>query len=398
MHDSSAHVDSYRKRLRTREYFSGENVSYIGAKTKHARSILCKSFSPLYLALAKSEQEVSVAERAGERFRGHVKPKNEAHFTAHTQRVHSVLSEADGHWRRLLKGACLLVVFPFGVSCAYGRRTHRRSNQDLLRHCLSPSFYSEKPIFSIELYPVSCEYPSVDGKERRCGLAAAEHGRQRRHGKTAVGAFSMVVLGGKPKGLPVVRTGLLTRQAQPPRLAAWPNRTDKSMSTEIIPVSSLLEMGEEPRILDVLLAEHLGFERERAIRELIARNRDELEAYGGLPCHTANPGKQGGRPGKAYWLNEGQALVICALSRTDKAAEIRKAIIDVFTAYRRGKLVDVAAHYRRPPTPQTPPAPALSVTKFYLQQNNAHSLVDIYISVPMRCVAPIMHAYEQIRH
>lgn len=170
------------------------------------------------------------------------------------------------------------------------------------------------------------------------------------------------------------------------------------MATALIPVTSVVEIDDEPRILDTMLAERLGFGRATSIRILIERNRAELSLYGSLHRRDANPGKQGGRPGKAYWLNEGQALVICALSRTDKAAEIRKAIIDVFMAYRRGKLVDVAAHYRRPPTPQTPPAPALSVTKFYLQQNNAHSLVDIYISVPMRCVAPIMHAYEQIRH
>ncbi|WP_454016984.1 hypothetical protein [Azospirillum sp. Marseille-Q6669] len=44
------------------------------------------------------------------------------------------------------------------------------------------------------------------------------------------------------------------------------------------------------------------------------------------------------RPGKAYYLNEGQALVICALSRTPQAALVRRQIIEVFLAYRRGVL------------------------------------------------------------
>lgn len=121
------------------------------------------------------------------------------------------------------------------------------------------------------------------------------------------------------------------------------------MLNALIPIQTIEEIESEPRILDIELARGLNFTRERDIRELIARNRDELEAYGGLPCRTANPGKLGGRPGKAYWLNEGQALVICALSRTPRAAAVRKLLIDVFMAYRQGKLVHVREHHRRPP-------------------------------------------------
>ena len=70
----------------------------------------------------------------------------------------------------------------------------------------------------------------------------------------------------------------------------------------------------EPRVLDLRLAERLEFERPRVIRELITRNQPELETLGGLPCHTANPGAQGGRPGTEYWLNEAQAILICMRS------------------------------------------------------------------------------------
>ncbi|AWJ82708.1 hypothetical protein TSH58p_03750 [Azospirillum sp. TSH58] len=96
----------------------------------------------------------------------------------------------------------------------------------------------------------------------------------------------------------------------------------------------------EPRVSDVILAERLGFGQPRDIRKLIERNRAELETYGEICATVAqNTDPMGrGRPGKAYYLNEGQALVICALSRTPQAALVRRQIIEVFLAYRRGVL------------------------------------------------------------
>lgn len=135
----------------------------------------------------------------------------------------------------------------------------------------------------------------------------------------------------------------------------------------IIETSTLVEFEDEPRILDVVLAERLGFALPRHVRELIDRNRDELETYGILSCRTTNSkiepyqedtgfrmpsgnsARGRGRPAKAYYLNEGQALVICALSRTPKAAQVRKLLIDVFMAYRQGKLVHVKEHRRSLP-------------------------------------------------
>ncbi|AWJ82666.1 hypothetical protein TSH58p_17675 [Azospirillum sp. TSH58] len=111
----------------------------------------------------------------------------------------------------------------------------------------------------------------------------------------------------------------------------------------------------EPRVSDLVLAERLGFDKPHNIRKLIERNRAELETYGALVEATgvfstvektsgevsdrqSETPNRGGRPGKAYYLNEGQALVICALSRTPQAALVRRQIIEVFLAYRRGKL------------------------------------------------------------
>ena len=94
----------------------------------------------------------------------------------------------------------------------------------------------------------------------------------------------------------------------------------------------------EPRVRDLTLAERLGFERVHKVRDLIGRNLAELEAHGGVFSTMEKTSETGGRPGIAYWLNEPQALLICMFSRTPKAAEVRRALIDVFTAYRRNQL------------------------------------------------------------
>ena len=99
----------------------------------------------------------------------------------------------------------------------------------------------------------------------------------------------------------------------------------------------------EPRILDTDLAVKLGFDRPRKIRELIERYMQELTTYGVCPAVGRTSGPQGGRPSTAYYLNEEQALLVCVLSDAPKAREARFQIISVFTAYRRGTLVPVAA-------------------------------------------------------
>ncbi len=104
--------------------------------------------------------------------------------------------------------------------------------------------------------------------------------------------------------------------------------------------AALRDSDGEPRIRDLDLAQRLGFDKPHNIRNLITRNAVELRTHGDISATAAeNTDPQGrGRPGKEYWLNEGQALVICALSRTPQAAMVRKALIDVFLAYRRGQL------------------------------------------------------------
>src|SRR5262249_206263 len=140
---------------------------------------------------------------------------------------------------------------------------------------------------------------------------------------------------------------------------------DAAHASKAIKLRDVVEwLDEEPRISDARLAERLGFERLRVIRELIGRHRAELLSYGVLateenspkvglkpqpPYATAvraestpkawvsdaefiEPRRQGRRkpgPVSGYYLNEGQALVLCALSRTPAAAAIRRELITV---------------------------------------------------------------------
>lgn len=113
----------------------------------------------------------------------------------------------------------------------------------------------------------------------------------------------------------------------------------------------------EPRILDVKIGEALGMAQPLNIRATIEANRMELEGFGSI--HAARElieaGKGAKREVTRYYLNEPQALLLCMFSRTEKAAAVRKALIEVYQAYRSGalapaeKTVAVRPHERRRP-------------------------------------------------
>lgn len=71
---------------------------------------------------------------------------------------------------------------------------------------------------------------------------------------------------------------------------------------------------------------------------VIKPNMAELAAFGVISRREKTSGPRGGRPGTAYYLNEEQALLVCLLSRTEKAKQARAEVIRVFTAWRRGEL------------------------------------------------------------
>lgn len=91
----------------------------------------------------------------------------------------------------------------------------------------------------------------------------------------------------------------------------------------------------DPRILDIRVAEALGFRRPAAIRQLISRHSRHLVKLGGV-IHTAwrSPDSlRVGRPPKAYWLNKKQALYICTKSDTSRATEVTIQMVEVYDAY-----------------------------------------------------------------
>lgn len=110
------------------------------------------------------------------------------------------------------------------------------------------------------------------------------------------------------------------------------------------------DIDNEPRVQDICLAGALGYARSYKIREMITRNEAELMAYGSLPLRR---GQSRGQSFTEYFLNEGQALLICMFAKTVAAAVVRKALIDVFMEYRLGRIekpIKVQAHNRRTST------------------------------------------------
>lgn len=100
-------------------------------------------------------------------------------------------------------------------------------------------------------------------------------------------------------------------------------------------VSDLHVMAAEPRVRDLELGERLGFDRARDVRKLIERNLVELGAHG--TCATVAHVVRG-NPVTEYLLNEPQALLVCMFARTPKATEVRRQVVEVFLAWRRGEL------------------------------------------------------------
>lgn len=117
--------------------------------------------------------------------------------------------------------------------------------------------------------------------------------------------------------------------------------TYKNKKVSIMSLLSISDLNttinHEPRVHDLKLAEALGMEQPRNIRQTIESNKVELEGYGGICTQLVQNGKRG-RPSTEYWLNEGQAMLLCMFGRTERAGQVRKAIIDVFIAYRRETL------------------------------------------------------------
>lgn len=107
---------------------------------------------------------------------------------------------------------------------------------------------------------------------------------------------------------------------------------------EPLSLSDLDGIGEEPRIKDIRLGECLGMAQPWDIRRTIEANRPELERYGPLRAApdmvTIGSGAQ--REVTAYYLNEPQALLLCMFSRTERAADVRQEVIELYMTVRHG--------------------------------------------------------------
>jgi anti-sigma factor RsiW len=129
---------------------------------------------------------------------------------------------------------------------------------------------------------------------------------------------------------------------------------------------TLHTINNEARILDTDLAQNLGYQLPRQVRELIKRNEAELNGFGTLSHVTTN--SSGGRPATAYYLNEEQALLVCMFSKTENAMLVRKQIIATFMAYRRGQLV---------PAAQTPAVPRTFAEALRLAADQAEKIEQL---------------------
>ncbi len=95
---------------------------------------------------------------------------------------------------------------------------------------------------------------------------------------------------------------------------------------------------DEPRVRDIDLAERLGYERPRKIRDLIERMVVARKLSNIHQCPTVGrwPGQIAAVPITEYFLTESQALKVAAKSETEPADALLDEMIAVYVAARRG--------------------------------------------------------------
>lgn len=100
----------------------------------------------------------------------------------------------------------------------------------------------------------------------------------------------------------------------------------------------LQEINGEAVIKDTVLAERLGYKNTRDIRQLIKRMIEARNFGDALPCSIEEKPQNGGHTVLAYYLNEKQSLKVISKSETKNANDIMDQVLDVFIAWRNGKL------------------------------------------------------------
>jgi hypothetical protein len=88
---------------------------------------------------------------------------------------------------------------------------------------------------------------------------------------------------------------------------------------------------------DLDIAEWLGLAEPYSIRDTIERNRAELERHGVILVRQAKI-SGAGRPTSENYLCFEQGMVICTLSRTPRAEDVRTMMIQVFSRVVKGEI------------------------------------------------------------
>ncbi|MFW8636697.1 primase-like DNA-binding domain-containing protein [Cribrihabitans pelagius] len=94
----------------------------------------------------------------------------------------------------------------------------------------------------------------------------------------------------------------------------------------------------EPRMRDTDIAEALGFSRARDFRKLILRCLAALGSFGEVTRAMPSRVDKHNPNAREYWLNEHQTFYICTQSKTENAFAITRQIINLFVAWRNGRL------------------------------------------------------------
>ncbi len=142
------------------------------------------------------------------------------------------------------------------------------------------------------------------------------------------------------------------------------------------------EINHEPRILDVRLAEVLGFGRLTDIRKLIRRHIEALRSFGEVCAKWRKPSDKGGRPSSAYWLSKRQALYITAKSDTERAAMVTVQMVEVFDAVTSGRAVAKPKRQKRSLVPQPISKATLISYASWLWGERVRVLEELYPDVP----------------
>lgn len=137
------------------------------------------------------------------------------------------------------------------------------------------------------------------------------------------------------KGLEMAADSEITTPVTPVTVYA-PPAPQPSAAPVTFPAALIDTTSDELGIRDLDIAERLGMANPRTIRTAISDNSEELQGFGSLMVRASNPTERGGRPGREFWLNEGQALTVCIR----EAARVRRALIDVFMQWRRRPAVN----------------------------------------------------------